>query len=619
MQALIFCLAFPVLPLIFWRSYQDKGEVAGKELLIRYGIYVLITQLMVTFAMVILCDPGTSFLAKADTSPSFLLKFAAVELSAAAVVAVAEWMYVTRKLTVRVAWKEYQEMGLSRFLVKYVVPCTIYLLAAVVVLLNVSLMFDNVLWGDECFSANTARKDVDGILQVLYFWDNHPPLHYYWTKLFGELFGHTGPVYHLAAMTPFFIGLIFALGFFRRHFGRIPTALFIIITGVASSCIRYNLEIRMYSLAFLGVVGCYYCAYRVVSGGKLAWFGMVFWALVAAYAHYYGMMTAGIMIFITGVAVAVRYKGKTWIKSLAALFTYIVGYAPWFKYLFHGTDSVSNNWWMTEIMGLKEGLKMVLCGVEYEKIIFVLLVVFLAVIFLVESSFFRLEKTESGTEVVIHRPVLKTWSDEAYGSAIGVLTIVGTLIAAYLLCLVVGPVLTGRYLYPLSGVTVLLLTISCGGVLKLVKGLGERLHKAWPEYAAKAVLVFILVGMFVIGLGNYKAYRGEVMSEKNATEQALYLIGEVEEDTALISNNVKHLAWTVLYYYYPDRDIVTGKCSDEGLEYDCFWYFTPEPIGKSEKQEMQEMGYKVESYGSQQIAVYPFELYYFEKTEKAAP
>jgi hypothetical protein len=89
----------------------------------------------------------------------------------------------------------------------------------------------------------------------------------------------------------------------------------------------------------------------------------------------------------------------------------------------------------------------------------------------------------------------------------------------------------------------------------------------------------------------------------------------VSEDTALVSNNVKHLAWTVLYYYYPDRKIVTGRCSDEGAEYDKFWYFTPEAIGKSELREMSDMGYTVEKYGQQQIATYPFELYYFEKTK----
>lgn len=615
MQAYIFCLVFPLLPLLCYRSYQENKEMRGRELIIRYGVYALITQVLVTMAMVVLCDPGTSFMAKVDTSPSFTLKFALVELVAAVMVAFAEWMYVAKRLKVRLVGKEYQEMGISKFLGKYIFPYMLYFVAVAVVLLNVSLLFDNVLWGDECFSANTARKSVNGILQVLYFWDNHPPLHYYWTKLFGELFGHTGPVYHLAAVTPFFIEIGMALTFLRKRFGKIPAAFFIIITGIASSCIRYNLEIRMYSLAFLGVICCYYCAYRVVSGGKLAWFMMVFWALVGAYSHYYAMMAAGILIFVTGVATAVRFKGKTWIKSVLALIAYIVGYAPWFKYLFRGTSNVSNNWWMTEIMGLSEGMKMLLCGVEFEKIVLVLLVVFLAAMFLTESSFFEVKKGEGSAEVLIHRPLLRNWSDETYGAAIGVLSIIGTLIATYLLCLVVGPVLTGRYLYPVSAITVLLLTISCGGARNLVDKLAQKLQKNWLKQAMTCGLLIVLAVMFVIGLKNYKAYRSEVMAEKVVTEQALGIIGEVDEDTALISNNVKHLAWTVLYYYYPKRDIVTGSCDGEGEDYSKFWYFTPEPISKKMEQRMLDRGYSVEKYGAQQIASYPFELYYFEKMD----
>lgn len=76
--------------------------------------------------------------------------------------------------------------------------------------------------GDEAFSANTAHKDVDGILQVLYYWDNHPPLYYYWLKLFGTLFGYKVPVFHLASLVPFVIGIVLALTVVRKHFGLLP-------------------------------------------------------------------------------------------------------------------------------------------------------------------------------------------------------------------------------------------------------------------------------------------------------------------------------------------------------------------------------------------------------------
>lgn len=603
---------FPVIPLLVWRKCQDDKQVPGREMLIRYAIYTLMQALITAVVTVFMCDEGTSFLVKADASPRFALKFAVLKLAVAALVSLAEWMYSTRRLVITVAWQEYREMGIVRFIRKYIFPCGLYLVAVLVVLLNVSLMFDNVLWGDECFSANTAQKDVTGILQVMYFWDNHPPLHYYWLKMFGELFGHTGTVYHLASLTPFFIGVIMALVLFRKHFGNIPTAFFIIITGMASSCMEYNLEIRMYSLAFLGVTGCYYCAYRVLSGGKLAWFGMVFWALVGAYSHYYAMMAAGIIIFVTGVAAVVRYKGKTWVKAVLSLIGYIVGYSPWFKYLFHGTDSVHNDWWVTEITSLKECVQMLSCGMEFEKIVLILLVVCLAGLFLTESSFFRIHKKGNVIELAIHRPVLKNWSDEAYGAAVGALSLVGIMVAARVVCWIVGPVLVQRYLYPVSAITVLLLVISGSRCLTLIKALGEKLHKEWLEKLAKCVLVAALTVLAVIGLGNYKVYSSQVKAEKMATEQTFSIMGDVPEDAVLITNHVKHLGWTVLYYYF-DNEIITGSCRGEGAEYDKFWYFTPEPVAANDLKKMQEAGYTVTNYGAQQIAVYSFELYYFEK------
>ena len=53
----------------------------------------------------------------------------------------------------------------------------IYLFAAAVVAVNFTLIFDNVVWGDEAFSGNVIRgTNIAGLLQRIYYWDNHPPL-----------------------------------------------------------------------------------------------------------------------------------------------------------------------------------------------------------------------------------------------------------------------------------------------------------------------------------------------------------------------------------------------------------------------------------------------------------
>ena len=62
-------------------------------------------------------------------------------------------------------------------------PYLLYLLAALILILQFTLTFDNVLWGDEAFSANTVRgTSFEGILQISHFLDSHPPLYYFWLK-----------------------------------------------------------------------------------------------------------------------------------------------------------------------------------------------------------------------------------------------------------------------------------------------------------------------------------------------------------------------------------------------------------------------------------------------------
>lgn len=196
---------------------------------------------------------------------------------------------VLSKITDSKAWSVFR---------KYIGPVAVLALTVLVVCLNFSMMSDRVLWGDEAFSANTAHKDVDGILQVLYYWDNHPPLYYYWLKLFGTLFGYKVPVFHLASLVPFVIGIVLALTVVRKHFGLLPATFFVMISGLGQACLEYNLEVRMYALAFLCVMGCFYCSYRVIAdGSRKTWAGMVLWALAAAYSHYYALVAVGIMMF----------------------------------------------------------------------------------------------------------------------------------------------------------------------------------------------------------------------------------------------------------------------------------------------------------------------------------
>ena len=619
MFTIIITLLLPLVPIVVWRQYVLKNHgksgqttAPGKgEYIFRY-LTCLICVLVISWIMLSLAgNDDNTILRKLIESREYAVKVLCAEICIMLLYAIAELFVEEAKdgkhEKIRSVLYSFNDSKVWSVFRKYIGPVVVAALAILVVCLNFSMMSDRVLWGDEAFSANTAHKDVDGILQVLYYWDNHPPLYYYWLKLFGTLFGYKVPVFHLASLVPFVIGIVLALTVVRKHFGLLPATFFVMISGLGQACLEYNLEVRMYALAFLCVMGCFYCSYRVIAdGNRKTWAGMVLWALAAAYSHYYALVAVGIMMFFTGVAVWIKYRGKTWIKGVLAIIAFFIGYAPWLYFFYAGLKNVSRGWGMTEILGLDRSLEIVMGGRRMNGIVFPLLILFLVITLVADSSVFSVEKDG----IHLQKPSVKKWSDKTYAMAVGACTILGTLVFAYLLSVVMAPMLAQRYLYPLSAVAIVMLVIGSSRVLELLALLEKQSWKGL-ELLGRVILVVFLGIMFGMGIRNYRECYDSYEQQKTETDKTLDLIGTPTQDTKMVTNGVKHLGWTVLYYYYPDNEIVNGDYRQ--AEADSFWYFTPNAMGGDSIAELEQNGYQVTDYGQMQLSQYPFFLYYMEK------
>ena len=619
MFTIIITLLLPLVPIVVWRQYVLKNHgksgqttAPGKgEYIFRY-LTCLICVLVISWIMLSLAgNDDNTILRKLIESREYAVKVLCAEICIMLLYAIAELFVEEAKdgkhEKIRSVLYSFNDSKVWSVFRKYIGPVVVAALAILVVCLNFSMMSDRVLWGDEAFSANTAHKDVDGILQVLYYWDNHPPLYYYWLKLFGTLFGYKVPVFHLASLVPFVIGIVLALTVVRKHFGLLPATFFVMISGLGQACLEYNLEVRMYALAFLCVMGCFYCSCRVIAdGNRKTWAGMVLWALAAAYSHYYALVAVGIMMFFTGVAVWIKYRGKTWIKGVLAIIAFFIGYAPWLYFFYAGLKNVSRGWWMTEILGLDRSLEIVMGGRRMNGIVFPLLILFLVITLVADSSVFSVEKDG----IHLQKPSVKKWSDKTYAMAVGACTILGTLVFAYLLSVVMAPMLAQRYLYPLSAVAIVMLVIGSSRVLELLALLEKQSWKGL-ELLGRVILVVFLGIMFGMGIRNYRECYDSYEQQKTETDKTLDLIGTPTQDTKMVTNGVKHLGWTVLYYYYPDNEIVNGDYRQ--AEADSFWYFTPNAMGGDSIAELEQNGYQVTDYGQMQLSQYPFFLYYMEK------
>lgn len=610
MQAVLFTLVFPVLPYILWRSYNRERKVRPGEIALRYLFYLIVISFISAMLLAVFSDADTSFWEKMDRSASFALKYALMELGAALLTAFCEWSYQKKKPLIKVDWKGFASWKPVVFCRKYICPVLLCALALLVVCLNVGLIFDNVVWGDEAFSVSTAQNSLFGIMQIMYYLDSHPPLYYCFLKLWGDLFGFSIPVCHLASVSPFVMGILLALFQFRKKFGAVPTAFFIVLSGLGTFCLEYNLEIRMYALAFFCITACFYCSYRVISTGrKSSWIGLVLWGLAGAYSHYYALAACGLIVFFTGAAVWLKHGKKAWIRGLCAVAAFIVGYLPWMIILYNSMKSVSSNWWVTEILPLKQALDMVFIGGDMAGIIMPFLLFVCLAVLSADSGFIRRTDREEGI-VEIGVPNRKKWDDKTYSIVVGLFTIAGTVAFGYFLCLVLAPVLVARYLYPVSAVTVCLIVVSTSRLLEILKELGDREKLLHLQGIGKGILVCICFVLFVMGLKNYRTYGGEVKLQQERTQETLDIIGTPDKSVQMVTNGVKHLGWTVLKHYYPDNEIINHDY--RGGESESFWYFNTFEYPAEYVEEMENGGRKVTAYGEHWISQYSFYLYYIE-------
>ena len=613
MLAFFITLSVPVIPFLVRRSYKNE-KLSGGEAAIRYLLYLLLSGALTVVFMVGLCDAGTSFLKKVDEIPVFALKYLIVQVFSALIVSGGEWWYETRRLEISVDISGFQKYPPVRF-IRRAAPLGIYLLAAAAVLLNVSLIFDNVLWGDEAYSANLIRHTVPEIVQIDALEEPHPPLYYLWLKMWACLLGYSGPVFHLASVLIFVLGVIAALTVFRKRCGKLPAALFVVFTGMSQMCLTYNVEIRMYALAFLGVAFCYYEAGRLLERNKpIHWVCMVFWGLIAAYSHYFALMAAVFTMVLTCLLSIWRFGRKNWVRSVVAGVLFIAGYVPWLQCPFRAMNRIKGEWWLTASAPLHRVAAMMFGGDRFEKIVLPLIALFLFVIFLAESEVFAKERTEDKTVLYVRPPKMDKCSPECLALLAGAGAIVLTVGTAYLMDIVYRPILTDRYVYPLGGIAAIMLVTGSSRLLKLLKERGTAWKRAWLEKAGKVVLLLALALMVFAGIKDYRMLSAQMKSESEKTERALAIIGPPVENMVLVNNGVRHIGWTVLAYYYPEAHVRNNTY--DNVDADDFWYFTGGFLTEEDLDVLRERGYELGGYGEQQISQYPFVLYHFFREQK---
>ncbi|MBR4084153.1 MAG: hypothetical protein IKK33_07705 [Lachnospiraceae bacterium] len=110
---------------------------------------------------------------------------------------------------------------------------------------------------------------------------------------------------------------------------------------------------------------------------------------------------------------------------------------------------------------------------------------------------------------------------------------------------------------------------------------------------------------------DFKYYRSVSKTQEVQIQKVLSIIGEPVDEAVFTSTAVKHLAWTVLGYYFPENEIIDGLPSDVAVGTDDIWSFVGYVMSDEEIKSMESKGYSVEAYTDLWMGKYGCNLYHF--------
>ena len=485
----------------------------------------------------------------------------------------------------------------------------LWILGLVTVLLNISLAFDNVVWGDEAYSQMAIINcSLYGIYERTYYWDSHPPFYYYFLRLMADLFGYKTPVYHFASLIPFVAGIILACTLIKKKLGTVPAAFFILISGLSASCVEYNLEIRMYSLVFFFTLVCCYLSYSILLDGTkiYKWVLFTLFGLLAAYTHYFGLIITGILLFMTTVFYALEHKGKSWLRGFLCIVVYIILYIPWLFVLYFQTQAELSSAWMTAPESLKVVINFICGGTRIKPVVYIFVIAMSVVILVKEMGFLEISVNKASKSITfsLKKATLKEFTLDTRVLILMWLSMVLMLGLVYGVSYLFHPILAFRYTYVLIPLVMFIFMIC---IKKLIEYANPR--KWCNAFVILLAVMFMYVG--IAGLLDFKYFRSVTKTQDFQTKKVLDIVGTPSSDTLLISNGVKHLAWSVLPYYYPNCTVTMENPDKAGDDINEMWAFVGETFDTKLIKEMNKRGYQVESWMDMWMGKYGINLYHF--------
>ncbi|MCD8068527.1 MAG: glycosyltransferase family 39 protein [Lachnospiraceae bacterium] len=443
-----------------------------------------------------------------------------------------------------------KESGRRTFILKSIGLLVLIIYTGVLFRYNFIRIFDNVLSGDEAYSASLIGMSlIDMFLETAA--DVHPPLYYLFLR-FLSLFGNSGTIYHLSALIPYALIMVFAVVVIRKEFGYVPALILVTMSSMGQSAVKYNVEIRMYSLACMFTLFAFYEVYRILRRNQWKdWMFFAIFSLGAAYSHYYALLSVAFFyaLFLL-LTVRKREYMKKW--AVTSLLT-IIGYLPWLYFFLSTFLRVTDSWWVEQYFSAEDCLLFLL---DYIWVAIVFAAVFVAYM-AYGKGLIKITKTVGKKEHTedIHVELggkITQLTSEGVWIIWGLVSVIGTAAVGMAVSKLANPVFIPRYLFPVSASLYLIFGVCF-----------SKLQMRW---------VWSICFMAAFLHMEFSVYEPTAYFEEVLSIEADAFCRDVQlEDDDIFLTNSSHHAWTILGYYYENytgkyitelseaQDVITGK------------------------------------------------------------
>lgn len=414
-----------------------------------------------------------------------------------------------------------------------------------------SLIFNRNVTTDEIFTMKLIANDLNGIVKGTAN-DVHPPLYYFYAKLFECFSPQNIPLQKIAAIIPMMGTIIYVAVVIRKRFGDAQAFFTILFFTCVPCTMEYAVQLRMYSLAILCVTVCGVSSYVAVTDNRIIdWVMVTVSAVGAAYLHYFSFVAVCFEVGLLFLYIIIKNR-KLFLRWAISVVAMLILYIPWMPIFYSQVTSTRESYWIAPITWTTVW--------EYFTWAFDLELVkgfvYVLTVLLVATGVYCL-----------YRLVVKK-DNRCKIALLAMLIPTLTSLSGTLISLSKSPIFCGRYVI----VAMMLLSIFFGIVFgdyteRLVEEYSLNEKKDW-----KKVWIPILISVILLfgGAVQYKeCFRQEYRS--SFLDSTLNFFDKYLGENDYVVYNSEPMRF-IYSYYFPEDRLIYVKDFDLSCDYDNVWF-----------------------------------------------